>query len=173
MTDQVTEILIVQGEELWMCTDVLEAYFVSAETKSPFKWQSTDCRRGYIGTWTIENDRLYLISMEGRTAHGTPLNLAHLFPGNRDRAFAHWYSGEIRCPAGKLLEARIVGWPWPNFYERDRFFTIREGVVTDKRIVTNDLPKSSEDVPETRNWPGTIKKYLRKHGILRSHSLLF
>ncbi len=156
MTDQVTEVVIVQGEELWMCSDPLEAYFVSAGIKSPFKWQSTDCRRGYIGTWAIENDRLYLKSLEGRTAHGTPIGLAHLFPHHPDGVFANWYSGEIRCPAGKLLEARPVGWPWPNIYEKDRFFTIREGVVTGQHIVTNDLPEDIDDVPESQNFLGKI-----------------
>jgi hypothetical protein len=173
VTDQVSEILIVQGEELWMCTDPLETYFVSAGIKSPFKWQETCCWRGYVGTWEIENDRLYLDSVEGRTAHGTPIGLTHLFPGKGERVFAHWYSGEIRCPAGKLLEARIVGWPWPNLYERDRFFTIKEGVVTGQRIVTNDLPKNTDDVPKSKNWLEPFSKILRRHGILFSYGLLF
>jgi len=166
MTDQVTEILIVQAEELWMCSDPLESYFASAGIKSPFKWQETSCRRGYVGTWAIENDRLYLKSLEGRTAHGTPIGLAHIFPGHPGPVLANWFSGEIRCPAGKLLEARPVGWPWPNVYERDRFFTIREGVVTGQRLVINDLPKDADHVPEAQNWLEPFSKFLRRRGTL-------
>lgn len=171
MTDQVTEILVVQGEELWMCSDPLETYFVSAGIKSPFKWQETCCWRGYVGTWAIENDRLYLKSVEGRTAHGTPITLANLFPGHRDRVFADWYSGEIRCPAGKLLEARSMG--WPSVYERDRFFSIKAGVVTGQRIVTNDPLEITDGVPESQNWLGRLFRILRRYGTLSSYGLLF
>ena len=65
----------------------------------------TDCWRGYVGHWAIEDDKLYLIELdrfeefsiqELDRFEDVPIRniLNDLFPGQQ-KVFAEWYSGSI------------------------------------------------------------------------------
>jgi hypothetical protein len=106
MTAQVAEALIYKGEKLSLCSNPLSTYLQSTPKSIRFCSISTALWRGYVGTWTIEGGRLYLaklsgyVSKEGKTEE---VDLSYLFPDYPDGVFAHWYTGELRCPMGELL----------------------------------------------------------------------
>lgn len=58
---------------------------------------STACWRGYIGTWIIQNDSLYLSKLtNGCENHIFKLNwLFKMRKTEKGKVFADWYSGEI------------------------------------------------------------------------------
>ena len=87
-----------------MCAEPLGDYFALAGLEPPFDWTSTALWRGYVGTWEIIQSRLYLIGINGRLKTDEAATLASIFPDFPERVFAHWYSGTIRVPEGKLLE---------------------------------------------------------------------
>jgi hypothetical protein len=73
---------------------------------------------------------------------------------------------DLKCgayPAGKLLESRPMG--WPSVYERDRFFTIREGVVIVQNMIGEPCHEFSVSLTnkngQTRTTTGTA---CRKNG---------
>lgn len=58
MTAQFAEALRHEGEGLAMCTQPLNDYFALAGKASPFTWNNTALRRGYVGHWEVVDGRL-------------------------------------------------------------------------------------------------------------------
>ena len=85
--------------------------------------------------WEIIDNRLYLTGIDATLEDATSVTLASIFPDYPDRVFAHWYSGDIRIPQGKLLEYVHTG--YASRYERDLFLYISKGVITSTEIKTN------------------------------------
>lgn len=72
--------------------------------------ESSDCWRGYIGTWTIQNDSLYLTRLtNGCEDYAFKLN--RLFRKRKTvngKIFADWYSSDIKAEYD-LKKVRIGG----------------------------------------------------------------
>lgn len=135
MTAQIAERLIYKNEELNMCVTPLGSYFSLTGKRPDFESNCTALWRGYVGTWEITGDRLYLVSLSATLTDGTEANLATIFPGFPDRVFAHWYSGEIRIPQGKILNYVHMG--FASTYERDLILTIDSGILVSEQIILN------------------------------------
>lgn len=102
--------------------------FVSLGGHVPdFEVTSTALWRGYIGTWEIKCDRLYLIELHGTLKGGERASLGTVFPGFDSRVFAHWYSGSIRLPQGKQIEYVHMG--FQSRFEKDLMLDIHRGVL--------------------------------------------
>ena len=124
MTEQVGENLLIDGEQHEMFNEPLRFWFALSGVPSPFLGNSSACWRGYIGEWLIESRRLYLIGIQN--LDDEPIPLSKIFPDNPKRVFAHWVTGEVRCPEGKLLN--YVHGGYASNYERDLFLEFRQGV---------------------------------------------
>lgn len=135
MTAQISEKLIYEGQNLSMCTNPLEDYFAMGGDRPRFESNCTALWRGYVGTWKIVDGRLYLIKLLGDLEGGGEASLATIFPDYHDRVFAHWYSGTIRIPQGKLLNYVHMG--YGSTYERDLFLEFEKGVLTYTRMRQN------------------------------------
>jgi hypothetical protein len=145
VTAQIPESLLYQGEPVAMCTNPLGEYFAMAGLNSPFESNCTALWRGYVGSWEIIDDRLYLIRLQGALKNGGDVTLEAVFPGFPDRVFAHWYSGTVRIPQGKQLEYVHMG--YGSTFERDLLLEIERGVVVSTRVHENGVAES-EDAPE-------------------------
>ena len=144
MTAQFSEILHLRGEKLSLCSQPLDSYLDSAANPIKFEATSTALWRGYVGSWTIENNRLYLTKLSGNTQTDEGLKkvvLTDMFPGYPDGVFAHWYTGEMRCPQGELL--KYVHGGYASSYEKDLFIDVRQGVVVGERVVENGQSEST------------------------------
>lgn len=137
---QSREILIYKGEEISMFSEPLNSYLENFGA-NPFIRRSTACRRGYIGKWLIENDRLYLIELVGRIEGGNEVQLDYLFP-SQHKVFAEWFSGELELPQGNELphNARLIY----MLYEGSLFLEINNGLLVNKRSISN-LEKTEND----------------------------
>ena len=138
MTAQAAEALIHKGEQLSLCSNPLGNYLECISSPIEFYAPSTALWRGYIGTWAIEEGHLYLVKLKGFVRKGDDVEdvgLSYLFPNYPDGVFAHWYSGELRCPMGELLN--YVHGGYGSTYEQDLFIEVEKGVVMNERIVTN------------------------------------
>ena len=82
---------------------------------------STACWRGYIGTWEIQNDRLYLIDIVGcyQMTDNNPI-------------FADWVSGLMRVPQGKLVYCDRSG---AKVYEQEIHLRIEQGKVIESTLI--------------------------------------
>ena len=68
----------------------LNDYFLLSGAPPPFESNSSALWRGYIGSWEINERRLYLVELEGVLEDGTDVTLGTLFPDFPERVFAHW-----------------------------------------------------------------------------------
>ena len=135
MTAQIGEKLCYEGHEVSMCSEPLGAYFELSGINPEFDFSCTALWRGYVGTWEIRDDRFYLIGLSGTLKDGTEATVATFFPDFPERVLAHWYSGQLRIPKGKMLEYVHMG--YGSTYEEDLFITIEKGVVTKTSVQHN------------------------------------
>lgn len=142
MTAQVAEVLYYKSEELPLRTQPLSTYFILSETSPAFQFQYTSCWRSYIGTWEILLDRLYLTGIKATYADGTAVTLGSLFPGFEERVFAHWYSGVLSIPQGKMT--KYVHGGYMSRFERDLLLTVENGVVIHTEVRENPPEKTEE-----------------------------
>jgi len=145
MTAQIAEKLLYEGQERAMCTEPLGDFFALGGESPAFANTNTALWRGYVGTWEIVNDRLYLVGLSGTLEDGAKATLETVFPGYPDRVFAHWYSGTLRLPDGKRLEYVHMG--YASNYESDILISIQRGMVvasTTRHNGESDDPNSPE-----------------------------
>ena len=145
MTAQIGETLHYEGRKVLICSNPLASYFMLADINPEFELNCTALWRGYIGTWEIRDGRLYLIGLSGSLKNGTNVDMAIFFPDYPDRVFAHWYSGKLRVPQGKLLEYKHMG--YGSVYEADLFIDIKKGVVIGTETLNNGNSKN-QNAPE-------------------------
>ena len=145
MTAQIAERLRYQGREVSMCTNPLSDYFAMGGYNPRFESNCTALWRGYVGSWEIVEDRLYLIGVRGTLESGADASLETIFPGFPDRVFAHWYSGTIRIPQGKQLKYVHMG--YGSTFERDLFLEVERGVIVATRVRHNGSA-DSDNAPE-------------------------
>ena len=129
--------------------------------------------RGYVATWLLHRDRLWLTEVSSQGAimdrrkvdvesgadephgpvfipgplDGRPFTVDGLFP-DETRApeapvFADWYSGELRIPEGEIL--RYVHGGYGTIHERDRLILIERGRLIRSWVRKNDPPPSLEE----------------------------
>ena len=144
MTAQVAEILHYDGQKQSMCSEPLGAYFALAKVEMSFDVPSSALFRGYVGEWEIRENRLYLIGLTARLRTGSEVNLATLFPDFPGRVFAHWFSGRLRVPQGKLI--KYVHMAYASTYENDLFIDVTMGVVERSAVRNNGT--APDNAPE-------------------------
>lgn len=145
MTAQIPETIIYDAKRMAMCTEPLDRYLILSGKSMPFATvEMSCCWRGYVGTWEIVDDRLYLIELNPPMADSSDISLDALFPGFCDRVFAHWYSGTLRIPQGRQLQYVHMG--YASSYERDLLIKVSQGVVVGKTVKENGV--ADIDAPE-------------------------
>jgi hypothetical protein len=148
MTAQIPETLHHKGLELTLCDEPLGPFVSNNHLSLKFVARSTALWRGYVGTWAIEEGRLYLIKLSGSVEvndENQEVGLEALFPKYPDGVFAHWFSGELRCPQGGLL--KYVHGGYGSVYEEDLCIDVLKGVVTGERTVRNGT--AAPQVPQS------------------------
>lgn len=145
MTAQVSEKLIYKGQELNLCAEPLFTYLETIRSELKFVAHSSAKWRGYVGTWCIEDGRLYLAKLSGTVREGDAersIDLGYLFPDYPDGVFAHWFTGELRCVQGGLLKYVHMG--YSSTYEKDLFIHIQNGVVLGDREIVNGVAETGK-----------------------------
>ena len=143
MTAQIAEQITIDAEVLSMCTEPLADYFELSGRSLKFAANCTALWRGYVGRWELLVDRLYLVGLSGTLEDGSEATLASVFPDFPERVFAHWYSGKVRIPRGKLLN--YVHGGYASTYERDQFITFDRGVAVAGNTTVNGVATGSDD----------------------------
>lgn len=182
MTAQVSETLIYKGEELSLCSEPLESHFRTMTPPPVFRRNASCCWRGYIGTWEISEGKLYLTEITAwdlkevngsytsvkcapTLEDGTEVTIASLFPASdRERVFANWFTGTLRCPQGERL--KYVHGGYGRKYERDLFIKVERGVVISELVTENTEDIQPEQLKILKNGSGLdfldIPDFLRR-----------
>lgn len=140
MTAQIPDILNHRGTTLDLCHDVLRSYLgrLRKDRRPAFYAASTACWRGYVATWEIRDGVLHLVGLDGTVATPqgfAPITLAEAFPWAGETIAATWYSGEVRCPEGRLR--CYVHHAFASEYERERVLYFENGRLLSEHLVVN------------------------------------
>lgn len=140
-TAQQSEVIFLDGEKLGLYACPLEQY----EWRKPpgFTPISTGNYRGYVGTWLIEDQRLYLTGIEaelcrtGWPRRCRPTSLQALFPKliKQGRVEATWFSGTLRVLRGKLLTYVHMG--FASVFEEEIHLEVEQGRVIKRTVIDN------------------------------------
>jgi hypothetical protein len=157
-TAQAPDRLIYNGETYDLFSNPLESryekenrpsFWIAPNTRSSGNW------RGYVATWEILNDQLYLVKINSWLCRNSAenksdcrqANLKELFGESvvDDRVSASWFSGSLRVPDGKQLQYVHAG--YASVYERDIMFEVEAGKIIKREVIDNtkrELPSSLE-----------------------------
>ena len=138
-TAQIPEKIVYEGTEGFLFTNPLETYFTKDNPRPEFAAPHTACWRGYVGSWEIREDTLYLTDLkawmrdeEGKAA---PVEFERIFPGKTKPVKADWFTGTLRIPRGKPI--RYVHMGYQTVYEYDVFLRVDAGKVIDRQTIDN------------------------------------
>lgn len=122
MTAQIRDTLKYNGREYSLATEPLRPYL---EVKNiQYQGISTANYRGYVASWEIIDNKLYLTNIKIPGFLPEMDSEADLFPG-QDKTFADWYTGVIRIPHEELLEYVHNG--YGSIYEKELFLRFLNG----------------------------------------------
>ncbi len=156
MTAQIPEGLILGGEETSMagCPPLPDGHprvfepgpDDAVRNEDHDVQESTDCWRGYQGTWEIKDGRFYLIGLRGRfrLRDGEPL-------------LASWFSGVLRIPKGEVLQYVHMG--FGSVYEQEVHAKVEKGLVVETRVVDNRRKQHDKKELGLRNLPGGENRF--------------
>ncbi|MHA2249067.1 MAG: hypothetical protein ACXAD7_01835 [Candidatus Kariarchaeaceae archaeon] len=129
MTIQEPEILFESIKCCQMLNYPLNEYF-SINGTPPFQMRRTSIRRGYVGTWRIQDQKLLLEGINGDLEDGTKFN-AETYFGKDLPIHAEWFNGTIYLAQGKMI--RVKG-SFNPIYEMREEITLEYGGVI-KRVM--------------------------------------
>lgn len=166
-TAQSPDVLIHEGKTYDLFSNPLEDFYAGgAKNKRPNFWIapntiSSGTWRGYIATWEIIGDKLYLTRIDSwfcrpsmRTKSGCRrVNLSNLFGKSvvDGKVFAAWFSGKLRVPDGK--ELKYVHSGYASIYERTIIFEVAGGNIVNQKTIDNTqraLPSDQEIYQQER-----------------------
>jgi hypothetical protein len=157
MTAQIHEVLFIDGAQMPMAfcpplptmhprilaDDPETVARRSPETRILF---STACWRGYRGTWKIEDDRLFLVKLEGR----------YRLDGS-EPLVADWFTGVLRVPRGDQLSYVHMG--FGTVFEMEIHIKIENGVVAASRTIDNRGKRHDPHELAMRSLPGHENRF--------------
>ena len=138
MTSQTKEKLIFNGETVGIETLPLASYLSMLEDKPRFFFMGSNCWRGYVGTWRLIEDKLYLVHLKGYAHNDNKeywaVDMNFLFP-HQKQVFAEWFTGEIIITQGAGYSPDFLS-AEPT-YERELILMFEKGYFIGKRTVDN------------------------------------
>ena len=163
MTAQAMEKIFINGKEHSMASEPLASYLSNLKVKPKLFPPSSACWRGYVGTWEIKKDKLYLIAFEGFTINiYKPFGIDILFP-DKKIVFAEWFTGEVRIPQGDILD--YVHGGYLSSFEKDMFLEIKNGQLIGQRTVDNILEAAKDLINKKKKIPPRIQIIPKKVSI--------
>lgn len=106
---------------------------------APYSWNF----RGYVATWRISDNKLYLEQIEADAVKADFREILRDFRDESGRVYATWYSGTLICGTGPLLWKGGVG--WDDLNETEIALTIESGIVVSSREYTNRKHKGESN----------------------------
>jgi hypothetical protein len=131
-TTQFSDILYFNGQKHYLDSLPLEQYNDPGNPLPKFRAPNTATWRGYIATWEIDGDVLYLKAIRAWTDQGQ-VGLPALFPGRKGPVPATWFSGRLKIPQGPVVKPAV---PHP-IYGKYLLITVEKGRVVNQEVIDN------------------------------------
>lgn len=142
MFGKIWEKIIINGAEHSTSAEPLESYFNKIRTKPFEDWLNAACKRGYVGTWKIFENKLILTKIEPYGDADKAINLKMIFP-EKEEVFANWFHGEIKVYSGEYL-LPFKDYTDEPLFENEMVFTFKDGILTNKLIFKHSMKKDDD-----------------------------
>ena len=99
MTMQMPEKIRVRGNFHTTYATPLSGWLSLMEAEgrpAGFRVSCSACWRGYVGTWEVRDDALWVMDIHATGPDGREISAQDIFPGRDFPVLADWFSGEIR-----------------------------------------------------------------------------
>lgn len=138
MTTQIPDVLVLDGEKHDMASLPLEEYRRKRGVQFPtLRPTCSALWRGYIATWELCENRLYLVDIDTTAFSELDLKLHDFFPDCGPRVFARWYSETLRVPQGEIIQ-HIHGGKCGGIHEQDLNLRFRRGMLVHREVEKNE-----------------------------------
>ncbi|MCU4154495.1 hypothetical protein J1N10_00790 [Carboxylicivirga sp. A043] len=139
-THQIPDYLVIESDTFELYTNPLTAYLnfknEKAISHNELKSLHTACWRGYVATWKLENDSLFLTKIEGKNNNDELISYDLIEEFGTSKVFAEWFTGTLISPRGKRLQFHNMG--YASVYEREKQYHVWNGIVK-REIQKNNL----------------------------------
>ncbi|TCI85704.1 hypothetical protein [Tenacibaculum sp. M341] len=140
-TGQIPDIIIFKGDTLSLFSNPLEEYLEKKKTRAinhyKLEPESTACYRGYVATWEIKDNQLFLVKID--YCHDNEEKIKRKFDFvkefGEETVLAKWFSGKILIVSGKELIYFHSG--YSAIYEKEIELSISDGKITNKKVIDN------------------------------------
>jgi hypothetical protein len=148
MAAQLPDVIVMNKEKMQLYSNPLETYWIAVRKDRPTFQASENCKRGYIATWEIHDQQLYLRDVQGSTERKflfftlKPIqySMRKLFRKYRSGAVkAKWFTGKLRIPKGAMTAYDHDG--YNSRFEQEMIITVDRGDI--KKIVTLDYKQQA------------------------------
>lgn len=148
-TTQITDLLVINKDTLQLLGWPIgqdSLLRVKVRQRLSKRIHATNCQRGYRATWRIENNKLYLESIQEypEKKNDKPVSLKGIFDAYQDeqgKILASWFNATIYAGSGEKLEMYDSGY-YLN-HEHETMYDIRKGIVVNKLQYQNFIKSSS------------------------------
>lgn len=147
ITGQYGDKVIYKGKEYIIHDYLMDAYFAKYPDKKPqLKISSSALERGYVATYEITNDKLYLIDIKIRTKSSSEIDswlsvYDKVFPVNGKKVI-DWKNGFLTLPDGKILNKHSSSPKYSGYI----IFELKKGEVRElRKYEGNNLGKFKKE----------------------------
>jgi hypothetical protein len=146
MSVQLPDKIRVHGAWMNLYSNPLEQYWTATKKTRPPFYSHIDCKRGYVASWEIKDNQLFLSDIVGSfekrifffIKKSKTCSLKWLFPKLSQKhtlVKANWFSGKLRIPIGKMLFYEHNG--YDSRFEKDQIITVEHGDILKEVIIDN------------------------------------
>jgi hypothetical protein len=143
-TEQQADILLYKGQREIIFSTPLESLFAKGTQRPEWlKPTSTACLRGYVATWELSDNQLYLqkiVREEYDPANQSYRNVDitnRILPEETAPIKAIWVTDSLRIPKGAPIMRSHLG--FETIYEKTLILRFEKGILMEENLLTNSM----------------------------------
>ena len=132
-TEQIGDKLIINNDTSWIEATPLEDYLEDKDSRLfgdiLLEGECTALWRGYVATWKIENDSLFLVRIQLDYCSNNPIDYNISKEFNSDIVYAYWVNRTIRKPEGRFIQH---GYYYDPIHEGEIIYSFENGLLVNR-----------------------------------------
>ena len=146
MTIQASELIFFEGEKHSLINVPSMPDSIIQEKSQEFYMESTACWRGYVGTWEIKDDKLYLVDLRS-----SKYELVKTPP-----IFADWITDKLMFTTGQAFEGDVAR------YIAQTHLNVANGLVVSSKNIKEDRIAVNRAILKSANTKHKLQSFLER-----------
>lgn len=163
-TAQYGDKIIIEKDTFWINSNPLEEYFNQKQSRTingiQIEAHCTALWRGYVATWKLQNDSLFLVRIQTEYCSENPIDLDVKKEFGTHQVFAQWVNQTIVQVKGELIH--YVHTDYRSIYEQEIYYNIEKGRIKEINQKNNVVYNDKYILPAQRILYDTLKKMILK-----------